>query len=154
MSNAPALNFTGSQYVELSYKSTTIDAIGSKGVDNTNANQSLYRKAETINPTSVFNGNEWTSYASDYCLGLGSLAVNDMANRPNFGIYPNPVIDKIHIKGNTETMRSAKIYDLSGKLIKAVQDPFDTENSIDVRTLPQGNYILNLDGKSIKFIKK
>ena len=152
---APALTFTGSNYVELSYKSTTIDAIGSKGVDNTNANKSLYRNSNVNNPTATFDINEWTTYASDYCLNLGTLAVNDINDKTNnFSIYPNPVNDVLNIKGDISKAKSVKIYDISGKLVKDISNPFMNQKSIDVRSLLPNTYILNIDGKSVKFIKK
>ena len=155
VSNAPALTFTGANYVELSYKSTTIDAVGSKGVDNTNANKSLYRNSNVINPTSTFDINEWTTYASDYCLNLGTLAVNDLNNKINdINIYPNPVADVLNITGDVSKVKSAKIYDLSGKLIKDIKNPFVNQKSISVSSLLPSTYLLNIDGKSIKFIKK
>ncbi|SDF21547.1 endonuclease [Epilithonimonas hungarica] len=152
---APSLTFSGSNYVDLSYKSGTVDAIGIKGQDNANANKSLYRNSNTINPTATFDISEWTTYASDYCQGLGILAVNDIVNcNPYFNIYPNPVVDRINITGDVGKAKSAQIYDLSGKLIKNIHNPFIGEKSIDVHSLLPNTYILNIDGKSIKFIKK
>ncbi len=152
---APSLTFTGSNYVDLSYKSGTVDAVGIKGQDNANANKSLYRKSDIINPTATFDANEWTSYASDYCQGLGVLAVNDIVNHNlDFKIYPNPVVDRINITGDVSKAKSVQIYDLSGKLMKNLSNPFVNEKSIDVQSLLPNTYILNIDGKSIKFIKK
>lgn len=155
VSTAPALAFSGTEYVELSYKSTTIDAIGAKGIDNTNANKSLYRKSEITNPTATFDINEWTSYMSDYCQGLGVLGINDITNRSlDFNIYPNPVVNQINISGEISKAKSAKIYDLTGKLITEINNPFINQKSIDVQSLLPNTYILNIDGKSVKFIKK
>lgn len=152
---APSLTFSGSQYVDLSYKSATVDAIGVKGQDNSNANKSLYRKSEITNPTATFDINEWTSYASDYCQGLGVLGINDIINRtPDFNIYPNPVVNQLNVNGEISKAKSAKIYDLSGKLIKEINNPFINQKSIDVQSLLPSTYILNIDGKSVKFIKK
>ncbi|WP_156907046.1 endonuclease [Epilithonimonas caeni] len=152
---APSLTFTGNNYVDLSYKSGTVDAVGIKGQDNTNANKSLYRNPAAINPTATFDINEWTAYVSDYCQGLGVLAVNDIVNRNlDFNIYPNPVVDRINVTGNVAKAKSVQIYDLSGKLIKNIYDPFISEKSIDVHSLLPNTYILNIDGQSIKFIKK
>lgn len=148
---APSLNFSGSNYVDLSYKSTTVDAVGLKGIDNSNANKSLYRKSEFSNPTATFDISEWTSYPSDYCQGLGILAVNDILNNQlDFNIYPNPVADQLNISGDISKAKSIKIYDLSGKLIKNIE----SKKSINVQSLPPGNYILMIDGQSVKFIKK
>ncbi len=152
---APALTFSGSNYVELSYKSTTVDAIGIKSQDNTNGNKSLYRKEDVTNPTATFDINEWTSYGSNYCLGLGTLSVNDIADTAvDFKIYPNPVADILNVSGDISKAKSVKIYDVSGKLIKDLSDPFVNQKSINVTSLLPNTYILNIDGKSIKFIKK
>jgi len=152
---APSLTFTGINYVDLSYKSGTVDAIGIKGQDNSNANKSLYRKSEITNPTSTFDINEWTSYASDYCQGLGVLGINDITNRTlDFNIYPNPVVNQLNINGEISKAKSAKIFDLSGKLIKEINNPFVNQKSIDVQSLLPNTYLLNIDGKSVKFIKK
>lgn len=155
VTNAPSLTFTGANYVDLSYKSTTVDAIGAKGVDNTNANKSLYRKSDIANPTATFDINEWDSFASDYCQGLGVLGINDISNKTlDFNIYPNPVLNQLNIIGEIDKAKSAKIFDISGKLIKELNNPFVIQKSIDVISLLPGTYILNVDGKSIKFIKK
>lgn len=153
---APSLTFSGSQYVDLSYKSATVDAIGIKGQDNTNANKSLYRKSEITNPTATFDINEWTTYNSDYCQGLGVLAVNDILNQNDqFAIYPNPVGNQLNISGNLSKVKSLQIYDMTGKLIKDISNTLNSEHkSIDVSQLIPNTYILRIDGKSIKFIKK
>jgi len=152
---APSLTFTGGQYVDLSYKSSTVDAVGVKGQDNDNGNKSLYRKREITNPTATFDINEWTSYASDYCQGLGVLGINDITDRTlDFNIYPNPVVHQLYVNGEISKAKSAKIYDLSGKLIKEINNPFVNQKSIDVQSLLPNTYILNIDGKSVKFIKK
>lgn len=151
----PALTFEGNNYVDLSYKTGTVDAIGTKGIDNTNGNRSLYRNSNVTNPTATFDINEWTSYASDYCLNLGSLAADDIANKTtDFHIYPNPVADVLNITGDLRKAKSAKIYDLSGKLIKEIKDPFVNQRSVKVNALLPNTYILNIDGKSMKFIKR
>jgi len=152
---APSLTFTGSQYVDLSYKSNTVDAVGIKGQDNANSNRSLYRKTNIVNPTATFDINEWTTYSSDYCQGLGILAVNDIINnKADINIYPNPVVDQLNISGDIDKVKSVQIYDLSGKLIKSISNPFVNEKSINVQSLLPNTYILNINGKSVKFIKK
>ncbi len=152
---SPSLTFSGTNYVDLSYRSGTVDAIGVKGLDNSNADKSLYRKPEFTNPTASFDANEWTSYASDYCQGLGVLAIADHFNK-NFdlSIYPNPVSDRLNITGDISGAKFVRIYDLSGKLVKDVKIPLNTEKIINVEKLIPNIYILNIDGKAVKFIKR
>ncbi|MGE4512774.1 MAG: endonuclease [Chryseobacterium sp.] len=117
---APQLTFSGSQYLELRYKSSTVDALGVTSTNNSSAlaNVSLYRKANISQPTATFNSNEWDSYPSDYCQSLGTLSTSDLTSSVSaFRMYPNPVQDQIFIDGKTENIQSAQIIDFSGKQV-------------------------------------
>ncbi|MGZ5188681.1 MAG: endonuclease, partial [Kaistella sp.] len=93
---APQLTFSGSNYMELRYASTTVDAIGSRDTNNsvTLGNVSLYRSGAVSQPNSTFTLSEWQTYSSDYCENLGSLATSSVkANADNpYSVYPNPVV--------------------------------------------------------------
>lgn len=150
-----ALTFTGTQYVELAYKSTTVDAIGSKFVSNTNADLSLYRKNTVTQPVSLFNMNEWDSYAINYCQNSGTLSAGDVALLGNeFRLHPNPVHDIVFITGKVDKVPSAQILDFSGKLIYYEILPFKNKKYISVQGLPAGTYLLKLNDKTYRFIKK
>lgn len=155
---APQMTFTGNQYVELRYKSTTVDAIGVSGTNNSSVlgNVSLYRKASLAEPTTVFNINEWDSYPSNYCQDLGNLSVTEFVSSQthDFKIYPNPAQENIFVSGETENIRSAQILDFSGKVIFTEKHPFKTKKNISVRNLSTGSYLLKLDDKAYPFIKK
>ena len=155
ISNSPALSFDGAQYVELSYNSKALDAIGIKDTDNNINNVSLYRKSSVLDPTSSFNINEWVSYPKDYCLGLGSLGVGDVAeNAKAISVYPNPTAEKLYINGDVAKVKIAQVFDLSGKLIMTINNPFASQKTINVQALPANTYILSLDGQTLLFIKK
>ncbi|WP_294219968.1 endonuclease [Chryseobacterium endophyticum] len=155
---APQMTFSGSQYVELRYKSTSVDAIGVPGTNNfsTLGNVSLYRKTNVTQPVTTFNISEWNSYPTDYCQNLGALAAAEVTSvqQNEFKVYPNPVSDHIFVNGKTENIKSAQILDFSGKLIYSEKDPFRNKREIPVQSLPAGSYLLNLDGKAYPFIKK
>ncbi|MBO6201355.1 MAG: T9SS type A sorting domain-containing protein, partial [Chryseobacterium sp.] len=57
-------------------------------------------------------------------------------------IFPNPSSDFIHIKSDEE-IRSIKIYDIKGSLIKS-----DNTSKIDISALPKGNYIISIETRS------
>ncbi|PTT72295.1 endonuclease, partial [Chryseobacterium sp. HMWF001] len=124
---APQMTYSGSQYLELRYKSSTVDAIGVSGTNNSSVlgNVSLYRKSNIAQPTTTFNISEWDSYASNYCQSLGTLATAEaiLAQNNEFKIYPNPVNDHVFVSGKTENIKSAQILDLSGKVIYTEQYP-------------------------------
>ena len=155
---APQLTFTGSQYLELRYKDTTIDAIGVKNQSNSSllANVSLYRNSNVNNPTVTFDSAEWTNYSSNYCTGLGTLSVaeNSLVEQ-NYSIYPNPVVnDVIFVKGkDVEKIKLATVLDLSGKEVMKITQPFKNSNTLRLNNLNSGVYLLKLDEETLKFRK-
>lgn len=155
---APQMTYSGSQYLELRYKSSTVDAIGVSGTNNSSVlgNVSLYRKSNIGQPTTTFNISEWDSYASNYCQSLGTLATAEaiLAQNNEFKIYPNPVNDHVFVSGKTENIKSAQILDLSGKVIYTEQNPFKNKKGISVQNLSTGSYLLKIDDKIYQFIKK
>jgi hypothetical protein len=158
---APQLTFDGSNYVELRFASTTVDAMGKTGVNNFSVlgNVSLYRNPSVTQPTSTFSAEEWTRKPNDYCEGLGMLSAEDVAvySGNNFIVYPNPVVgNRLFIKGKQiEKIQDAVIFDVSGKMMMKLNSPFkNNNNSIDIQKLKSGVYILQLGNESVKFIKK
>lgn len=157
---APQLTYSGSQYLELRYNSTTIDAIGTKDMSNfaTLGNVSLYRLNSVNQPTNTFTLSEWQSFSSDYCQDLGSLATSNVnTDHQNlWSIYPNPVVGKeLFISGkNVENIKKISIIDASGRLIKQENLPFRNKNSVDVSSLQSGIYIIKIDNEMVKIIKK
>lgn len=70
-------------------------------------------------------------------------------------VYPNPISNQeILIKGETENIQKAEIYNLQGKVMQTVYQPFKNGKSIRTGNLQQGIYILKLDESSLKFIVK
>ncbi len=173
VTSSPPLSYTGTQYVELAYATkylktvstnnhdifyTTVDALGFKGVDNTLTNQSLYRNIDVVNPNSNFTLSEWTAYPMDYIVDLGTDSVlnveeNNLENE--FVIYPNPVDNQLFLKGkNLDKVKNAKIYEASGKLLFSENAPFKNKNYLNISKLNVGVYYLQIDKKTLKFIKK
>ncbi|WBV60910.1 endonuclease [Chryseobacterium camelliae] len=151
------MTYTGSQYVELAYnESIPVDVIGTKGATNSNGNVSLYRLSSVTQPTATFNISEWDSYASNYCLNLGSLSTSDLitSREEEFKIYPNPANEHIFVSGKIEEIKSAQILDFSGKVISTEKMPFKNKKNISVQYLSTGSYLLKLDDKIYPFIKK
>ena len=53
-------------------------------------------------------------------------------------IYPNPVLDYLKIRGNSPTITKATFYNLAGKEILVINNPYD----IDVSGLQSGSYLV------------
>ncbi|WP_417431486.1 endonuclease [Halpernia sp.] len=160
VSAAPSLTFDGSNYVELRYNYSTVDAVGTKDMNNFSnlGNTSLYRLSSVTQPNSNFDINEWQKNSNNYCVGLGTLDTSEISNKNlnNISIYPNPITEsQIFANGNDiKKVNSAQVYDLSGKLIISEKNPFKNKNYIDVQNLEKGIYILKMDNQNFKIIKK
>ncbi|MBB6372272.1 endonuclease [Chryseobacterium shigense] len=106
-----------------------------------------------VNPVSA-SGNRvalddltWTCFNT-----LGTSEVKK--DKSEFTIYPNPVKNnELFVKGeNLGKISKAEIYDLSGKLIEVIANPFKNSNKINLKGLAKGNYILKTDSFSTKFV--
>jgi hypothetical protein len=78
------------------------------------------------------------------------LSTADLRNKTDgITLFPNPVKGILTIEGGKLKIENARIYDLSGKLVKTFSG-----NSVNVSDLQKGTYLLMIDGKSFKFIKQ
>ncbi|MFP3593087.1 endonuclease [Chryseobacterium sp. SIMBA_038] len=82
------------------------------------------------------------------------LATTETAKQKAFSIYPNPIKNnELFVKGeNLSKITKAQIYDLSGKLIETIANPFKNSNKINLKGITKGNYILKTDIATTKFI--
>ncbi|ASW74705.1 endonuclease I [Chryseobacterium piperi] len=80
--------------------------------------------------------------------------IDVMKSQSDFLVYPNPIKNnELFVKGdNLSKISKAEIYDLSGKLIEVIANPFKNGNRINLKGLTKGNYILKTDDISTKFI--
>jgi glucuronoarabinoxylan endo-1,4-beta-xylanase len=67
-------------------------------------------------------------------------------------IYPNPASDKLYIQ-TSDDIANANVFDISGKLLisKVLQG---VDNEIDISSLKNGMYFININGEVNKFIKR
>ncbi|WP_353150563.1 endonuclease [Chryseobacterium sp.] len=103
-----------------------------------------------VNPSSnrpTMDDLSWTCF--------NTLATSDIKKeKPAFAIYPNPVKNnELFVKGeNLNKISKAEIYDLSGKLIETLENPFKNSNKINLKGLAKGTYLLKTDNIAAKFI--
>lgn len=126
-----------------------------------------------INGTQIYSGNFFTTFdfnqfafVHDNFVGSAFidrvalnneavLSTNEVQNNlsSTVKLYPNPTTDYI-ILDTKERINSISIYDFSGKKMNVSND----NNRVDVRSLPSGSYLINIETKegktSEKFIKK
>jgi endonuclease I/chitodextrinase len=142
----------GVQVGTIPYSATT-GATTTTTINNINVSGNIIIKI--TNPITATNGPRvaiddlsWTCYS-------GTLAtIENSKDKTDFKVYPNPVRNnELFIKGeNISKISKAQIYDLSGKLIETIENPFKNSNKINLKGLAKGNYILKTDSFSTKFI--
>ncbi|MEI7489446.1 MAG: T9SS type A sorting domain-containing protein [Chryseobacterium sp.] len=93
----------------------------------------------------------WTCYSETAKQSVASLKkseINDLQ------IYPNPVSNQeIFVKGETQNIKKAEIYNLQGKVMQTIYQPFkNSRNSLKIKHMEQGIYILKLDNTTLKFV--
>lgn len=71
----------------------------------------------------------------------------------NIKVYPNPVKDKVTIE-KKDMINSIQIVDISGRVLKNIDGIQQQIFEIDLSALDAGTYILKVDSREIKLIKK
>lgn len=86
-------------------------------------------------------------YNSNFSLFTSTGAIKNNA----ISIYPNPFLDLLNING-ISVKTELKIFNSEGKLM--LQKIVYVDGAIDVRTLPNGVYFIQLENKVAKFVKR
>jgi len=83
------------------------------------------------------------------------MAVDDASFSKNLQIAPNPVKGNvITVSGNKDLKQFTKafIYNMVGQNVQTIENPFQNGNSITLKNLPKGIYILKTGDLNTKFI--
>lgn len=126
-----------------------------EGIGETKMSLGLELGCGFIDPESQLNcfiTNNKIVYSNGFCY----TSVKDASHQSGISLPPNPVIDQLQIMGNTASIASLQISDLSGRILK--NKVLHDDTTINVETIPLGIYfckILFLDGQVqvLKFIK-
>ncbi|WP_454047109.1 endonuclease [Chryseobacterium sp. Marseille-Q8038] len=95
----------------------------------------------------------WTCYSGSSARMAQSTAIETTSN--SFKISPNPITNQeIFVKGDLQKVKKAEIYNLQGKTLQTIDQPFRNGNSIKTINLGQGVYILKLDQVTMQFLVK
>ena len=89
----------------------------------------------------------WTCYT---LAGVNESAVGKNA----LSIYPNPMKNgELNVIGkNLSEVKTAQIFDFTGKLVQTIAQPFKNSGKITLKNLPKGVYILKAGSSTAKFI--
>jgi len=70
-----------------------------------------------------------------------AMAASDI-NKTQVRLYPNPVSDYLKIDTADAKIQNVKVYNFAGSLVKTIDNA--KADSIDLRTLATGNYIISI----------
>ena len=132
-------------YLNLMLKWSEQDPVSQKEIDRNNA---AYQFQGNRNP--YIDHPEWVQAV----FGKSPLAVDDASFSKNLTISPNPVKGNvITVMGeNLKKFNKAMIYNMTGQNVQTVENPFTTGNTITIKSLPKGVYILKTGDLNTKFI--
>lgn len=86
----------------------------------------------------------------DNCMELDqgcppAVAVNEpVFSEPNWMAYPNPFNDRISLEGAQSAIKSVRLYDATGKLVKEWLDADPANLNLPAGRLPAGMYLLKV----------
>ncbi|MBN2683062.1 MAG: T9SS type A sorting domain-containing protein [Bacteroidales bacterium] len=82
------------------------------------------------------------------------VGIEKFASENNYRIYPNPASDFVNIAISTDKNTEVKLFDIVGNILFTKVYSKGRENAtIPLTNLPNGVYILEIDGKTSKIIK-
>lgn len=122
------------------------DPVSQKEIDRNNA---VFSYQGNRNP--YIDHPEWITEI----WGTAPLAVDDASFSKNLTIAPNPVKGNvISVTGDKDLKKFKKafIYNMVGQNVQTVENPFQNGNTITLKNLPKGIYILKTGELNTKFI--
>jgi hypothetical protein len=114
--------------------------------------QNLTATGNTVNNT-VGIDNILAQFGNSATLSINDVNTVSANKRSVISIYPNPTSDILNIKTDSK-INAVSVVDMTGRKVNVKLQG----NQVDVRELPVGNYLINIDTKdgvsTEKFIKK
>lgn len=133
-----------------------IKVIGTSGqiaylrLENTVNNQYFVESVGFPIATVEFNYEHQILEKNSTVINDNALSVQNAVSE-TFAVYPNPAKNELFVQG-IKSKTDYFIYSEEGRLVQ--KGIFETGKPIEVSKLKTGNYVISLDHKSVKFIKK
>jgi hypothetical protein len=121
---------------------------------NLNNGQTMYVSGDTLTATnSVYTNSTFPSYIT---LQLESYpdAVQEISDEDEIGVYPNPVSSQLAVCSGQLAIISVSVYNIVGKKLISGKRSETFTQEINVESLPEGMYILELETSDGVFSKK
>ena len=134
-----------SWYINMLLRWSAQDPVSQKEIDRNNA---VYVYQKNRNP--FIDHPEWIT-----AIWGSALSIDDASFSKNLTIAPNPVKGNIiNITGDQDLKQFKKvfIYNTVGQNVQTIENPFQNGNTITLKNLPKGVYILKTGELNTKFI--
>lgn len=87
-------------------------------------------------------------------LGYSNVSVEDMADEAGtFSVYPNPATEYVMIVNEKGIRAEICLFDMFGKMVKAIATTSDELIRVDVSDLANGVYVLRMGNQTAKIVK-
>ncbi|MDR0799571.1 MAG: T9SS type A sorting domain-containing protein [Dysgonamonadaceae bacterium] len=128
----------------------------------------IYRDGIQLNDDLIF-GQSWMS-SGENCFTVRAYSIDSSISAKSekicvpivdgistikansFDVYPNPTHGMVTVQSEN-TIQKIQVLDVTGRVLRVVDSINGKETSVDLSALPNGIYLLNVDGKTIKVIK-
>ena len=114
------------------------------------ANNQFFTKPLNFQVASVEFNYEYQIIEKNSIVVLDPALATDNVSKNQISLFPNPVKNELNVKGISKVTRY-EIYAVDGKLVG--KGEFKPSSKIEVSLLVPGIYLLQIDGKHLKFIK-
>jgi len=136
--------YNGSSYFTYDSNNNAIAGSGSIMMYYNNMQSSIQWSNDSFSPEDV------CGFTASY---VWQSHLNDIPEEPVIGssvkLYPNPVSATLYIETGTDIIPTVKLYSIQGALLLEAQ-----ENSINLSSLSNGIYIVEVNGERYKIIKQ
>ena len=96
------------------------------------------------------------TYQLNINISRETLSLGDISYNNEIIVYPNPASEKINIKLKNDQLsyNNISIINSLGQVVKTQKSNSETDVNIDVKDLPSGLYLLNINSDSSTSVKK
>ena len=140
MESATSINYTTTQTSTLTlvFDADFVKAVKFDGTNYTATGGVVKIENVAAGTHSITKGDTTNLYyiKTSYALATGDISKSAVS------LYPNPVSDYLHINAGGQKILNVKVYSFAGNIVKNVANV--SGNSVDLRNLNTGNYIISI----------
>ncbi len=108
---------------------------------------------DVVQSIKIFSGNVYIGTNTNvYKRALTGVGINEHETA-FFSVYPNPANDVLYINFSDNRETAIQLFDVLGKQVFIKETNGQSQDKIDLSSLPKGIYFLRINNKTEKIIK-